>query len=223
MNACVTFATKVDRRSRKAMTDFLLGHERYHTMNSNNDATSYANNVKLHRVLPSELQDRGYDMLDVPGIFDDINDLLSDWAAESNYSWQAAFNGRSGGYLVLYQGGRKPSEYKRACWDCGQKNYKATSTVCGRCHSTNMHDFTGFQVFTWPGKGVDHRFTEDDFADMAMYQLRERVEEVQSFDRLCDTVVAAFIDLCENNTVEDEIVMVPTPVRVLHPLQGATA
>ena len=44
------FQKKVDRRSRSAMVDYLQGHERYNTMNSWNRLTSYANNIKIHRL-----------------------------------------------------------------------------------------------------------------------------------------------------------------------------
>ena len=38
---------------------------------------------------------------------DEINQMLWDWDESNNFSWQVGFNGRSGGYLVLYQGGVK--------------------------------------------------------------------------------------------------------------------
>lgn len=52
------FYKKVDIRKPKDMIDYLKNHFRYDTMNSWNRATSYANNVKIHRVIPNELQDK---------------------------------------------------------------------------------------------------------------------------------------------------------------------
>ena len=41
---------EVDKRYREAMTAFLKKHFRYHTMNSWNRSTSYANNIKLYNL-----------------------------------------------------------------------------------------------------------------------------------------------------------------------------
>ena len=63
---------------------------------------------------------------------------------DSNYLWQAGMNGRSGGYLVLYQGEKRPSGYKSYCANCGQKNYRlaaggnCTCGVCGRPTRVNF-------------------------------------------------------------------------------------
>jgi len=40
------FFKPVDLRSQKAMVEFLSNHFRYNTMNSWNNSTSYANNIK---------------------------------------------------------------------------------------------------------------------------------------------------------------------------------
>lgn len=59
-----TFCKPVDLRSRKEMTDFLQRHFRYPTMNSWNRATSYACNLKIHRLgLETEIESKLYDML----------------------------------------------------------------------------------------------------------------------------------------------------------------
>ena len=44
------FYKEVDKRYREAMTAFLKKHFRYHTMNSWNRSTSYANCIKLHQI-----------------------------------------------------------------------------------------------------------------------------------------------------------------------------
>ncbi len=209
-----TFAVKVDRRSKRAMAEFLAEHFRYDTMNGWNRMTSYANNVKVTRLELGDLEDRALELLDVEATYDSFNDRISDWGAESDYRWQAGFNGRSGGYLVLYSGGRRPSQYKRRCQDCGQRNYRAESTVCGVCHSTNMVDYAGFEVYTNPG-GTDDGMSVDDFMELEMYQLRDRVDVVCSFDRLCDGLLADLVWMCQTYEVTEEVVMVPTTRRVL--------
>ena len=60
----------------------------------------------------------------VQGFFDALKPLMDAFAEAHNYRWQAGMNGRSGGYLVLYQGETKLSQYKSYCTCCGQRNYR---------------------------------------------------------------------------------------------------
>ena len=57
------FYQSVDLRSRSQMTDFLTMHFRYPTMNSWNNAVSYACNLKIHKL---GLCDEVYEKLYVP-------------------------------------------------------------------------------------------------------------------------------------------------------------
>lgn len=99
------FYQPVDLRSRKVMTDFLEHHFRYPTMNSWNGSYSYACNLKIYKLgLEKEITDKLYDMLDIPEFFYFQRKLISDFSMQHNNVWQAGINGRSGGYLVLYQG-----------------------------------------------------------------------------------------------------------------------
>lgn len=113
-------------RSRKEMIDCLKKHFRYDTMNPWNRSTSYARCVKIHRIdFPSrEVENRAYDFLDIKEAYSDIRRLMREFAERYDHRWQMGFNGRSGGYLVLYQGGKKDSGYKSECLNCGQLNYK---------------------------------------------------------------------------------------------------
>jgi len=100
-----TFIAKVDTRSRKTMVNYLAGHFRYSTMNSWNDCTSYAHNMKLYNLgLNKKVQDRLWELIECEDFYHSINDTIADFDAVHRYGWQAGFNGRSGGYLVLYQG-----------------------------------------------------------------------------------------------------------------------
>ncbi|MFZ5650277.1 MAG: hypothetical protein ACOY4I_05445 [Bacillota bacterium] len=119
------FYKKVDLRNRREMVDFLSNHFRYSTMNSWNNATSYANNVKIYTLgLPRELEKKAYDLIETDEAWDILNSIISEWGRSHSYAWQAGFNGRSGGYLVMYRGGCRPSGYKSYCAACGQRNYK---------------------------------------------------------------------------------------------------
>lgn len=200
------------------MTEFLRNHFRYSTMNSWNLSTSYANNLKVDRLgLSNEIMMKLLDMLDVDGFYDNINDLIAEFGAAHDYLWQAGFNGRSGGYLVLYTGGSKPSGYKSFCTACGQRNYtsvKETGPVCGRCGQAQRVDFPKppVQIFTWTGKNVDQ---DEDFEEWSMDELRARVRLITEFDRLCDDVVAEAVGMAENYDVGTEEVTRVEEVRVL--------
>ena len=100
------FYQKVNKSSREAMTDFLTRHYRYNTMNSWNRSTSYANKVKLTNLdIPSELQDLAYDVIsgeiEAPDWDIFFAHTVTDFYQRTGY--HIGFNGRSSGYLVLYE------------------------------------------------------------------------------------------------------------------------
>lgn len=200
------FYHAVDKRSRKAMTEYLMGHYRYNTANPWNGAHSYAHNMKIHSLgLDSETLDKLYDLIQCNDFYESISDLIRDFGYEHDWLWQAGFNGRSGGYLVLYQGERKPSGYKSFCLKCGQLNWTSISDNGGKCGVCNndRRDFSTphMVVNTFPGRGTDEY---EDFGDWEMYQLRERVELVQSFDKLADDIVAEAVYLTNEFVASEE-------------------
>jgi len=118
------FQKKVDRRSRSAMVDYLQGHERYNTMNSWNRLTSYANNIKIHRLdLSSAQSDKAYEMLDTD-FWDEIRWPIDEFTASQGGAYTIGANGRSGGYLVLYQSRLELTGHLSYCPSCGQRNFK---------------------------------------------------------------------------------------------------
>ena len=203
--------------SRKGMIEFLSGHFRYHTMNSWNQATSYAANVKLHRIkFPNkQVRDAAYELLDCPGSMDPINDLIEEFDRIHNWEYQVGFNGRSGGYIVLYQGGRKLSEYKSYCTKCGQKNLnEATETdkSCGKCGADSRVNHTFYTIYTRPGLGLD---VDADFDDWDTDELFERYKLVKEFDKLVADCTRIFIELAKNYRVVEKQIMVPKIIKVL--------
>lgn len=213
------FSKEVDMRSRRAMTEFLAKHFRYNTMNSWNQSTSYANNIKVYNLgLSKEQEEKLYAMLDTAEFYTYINEMLYDFSAEHNHLWQVGFNGRSSGYLVLYQGYSKPYGYKSYCSECGQRNYKSVEETgnnrCGHCGATARVNFITVpkEIGCYPGRSTD---MGEDFKDWEMYQLRERVKLVREFDKLCDDILKTVVDLIENYEVEEQIVMKPHTVKVL--------
>ena len=207
------FYHTVDKRSRKAMIKYLKGHYRYNTANSWNGSSSYAHNMKFHSLgLDSETRSKLYELSLCDGFYETIRDLIHEFSCEHNWQWQAGFNGRSGGYLVLYQGERVPSGYKSFCPKCGQLNGTSVSEnsgMCGVCkHERRDFTTTHMVVNIFTGRGTDEY---EDFEDWEMYHLRERVELIQSFDKLADAILAEAVFLAgEYEAGEEEYTVVKT-------------
>ncbi len=206
------FFRSVDRRSRKAMESYLGEHFRYPTMNSWNRSTSYANNMKIHHLgISGYIADKLYDLIQTPEFYDQLHELIQTFNEKNDYLWQAGWNGRSGGYLVLYQGGKKPSEYRSYCTSCGQRNYRSVSengTSCGRGGEEARVDYETppMEIFTYPGRGLD---MDEDFTDWTLYELQQRTELVQNFDRLADNIVSEALHIAETHSMEERTVYVP--------------
>ena len=212
------FAQSVDLRSRKEMTDFLQQHFRYPTMNSWNRATSYACNLKIHRLgLESEIESKLYDMLGTQEFYCLRQDALDLFNEMHDYRWQAAFNGRSGGYLVLYQGELRPTGHLSYCACCGQRNFRSiteTGNVCGVCRKPARVDFKvpPKQPITFPGRGTD---MDEDYEEWSLSELRERVKLVQALDSLADDLVRQAIRMANEYDVVDEEYFVPQTRHIL--------
>ena len=214
---------EIDKRYRETMIKYLRKHFRYHTMNSWNKSTSYANNIKLYNVdKPGDVdEETWWEMNGLTEWQEKMSDLLEDFGRKHDWQWQAGINGRSGGYVVLYKGGLKPSGYKSYCSHCGQKNYEAVPEgqigTCGRCEANARVNFkqTHMQVFIWPGKTIDEG---ENFADRTLSEIRERVELVQDFDKLCGTIVTEYINICKNYRITEEEILVPKMIKVLEPV-----
>lgn len=216
-----TFYRPVDCRSRAAMTDFLEKHFRYYTMNGCNRATSYACNMKVDRLgFDSDMVDKLLDFLQTEEFCAIRYQLMQDFDADHDFLWQARMNGRSGGYLVLYQGEKKPSGYKSYCTDCGQMNFttvEETGNICGKCGKPSRTNICGthMQTHIFPGRGTDD---DADFDEWSMDELRERVRLVQEFDRLADDMVQEAVFFAQNYTVQDEEYQVTRTRKVLVPV-----
>lgn len=131
---------------------------RYYTMNSWNLSTAPAYNLKVYNVIDNDLHNKVFELMECEFFYEDINNLIHDFNLTNDYQWQAGFNGRSGGYLVLYKGGWRKSDYKSVCTACGQRNFtsvKDTGTKCGKCGKNRRIDKTLKDTFTYTGKEVN--------------------------------------------------------------------
>ena len=97
------FKKDIDTNDRSAMIKFLSNHRRYYTMNSWNRSSSYANNVKIYNLaIPADLVDKAYDFISIGSDDYDfaVRSIIHDFYMKTGYN--IGSNGRSGGYLVLY-------------------------------------------------------------------------------------------------------------------------
>jgi len=195
------------------MIEFLRNHFRYYTANSWNGSTSYANNVKIHNVIPREYIDIVYELMDADDFYYPLNDLISAFDINHDYKWQIGFNGRSGGYLVLYNGGWRYSGHTTYCDSCGIRTWYKEMQPChvSRCNGT----LTKFikppkQTYSYPGKSIDQG---EDFEEWDLGSIKERVELIQDFDMLCDNVVSETINMAKSCIVKEETIMIPKTVK----------
>ena len=83
------FFVPVDLRSRKQMTDYLQTHFRYDTMNSWNWATSYACNLKIHKLgLSYDIESKLYDLMQCQEFFDAQRELMDAFNEAHQFRWQ---------------------------------------------------------------------------------------------------------------------------------------
>lgn len=143
-------------------------------------------------------------------------ELTDEFDRENDYAWQAHFNGRSGGYLVLYSGGLKDTGYKSFCTSCGQRNFRTveeSGCTCGRCRKDTRVNYKHPLMQKYAsGRSVDEN---EDFEEWSIEELRERCRVVERFDILCDSIVEEAARLSESVETVEETVYVPTKRKVL--------
>lgn len=215
----ITALPNVKPKTLKAKLAFLRGHFRYHTMNSWNNGHSYAVCIKLRalRMTSAEL-DACYNMLSSDEAMMRFSDALSNLEGETNWAFQIGTNGRSGGYAVLYTGGRKPSGYKSYCRTCRQENYRpATETDkrCGRCGNETRENFTTPHTESYTGgQGLDEDRDFDNEGIWDKAKINERFDEVWAFDECVEFACRDFVEFATSHKLVEETVMVPKKVLV---------
>lgn len=170
----------VNTDNRNEMIQFLTGHFRYFTMNSWNGCSSYANNVKIYNLgLTKEQEDIAYQLLDPDVDTNALNDqiafLIEQFYEDTGYT--VSYNGRSSGYLVLYETKRENNKMRM-----------------------------------YPGRSIDQN---EDFEDWSDEDLKERVELVCKFDRLCDDIREQFLQCCRPDCIQTQTVTIVTEQRYL--------
>jgi len=176
---------------------------RYSTMNSWNGQSAPAYNLKVHKVIPHNLLSKVFELMECDNFYDEIDFLKDNFAEEHEFKWQAGFNGRSGGYLVLYRGEKKRSQYKSVCHDCGQRNFQTieeNGTQCGRCGNHSRVNRTMYDISINGGGIEDNEVPK---------------EVMQSFTRLANDIVNCTIQKAKECNVKEETYTVTKTRKVL--------
>lgn len=157
----------VDICSPKSMFEFINNHFTYYTLNSWNGLQSIANNMKLYNLgLEGDwttVLDYLYDDNDIGCIGFQIRDLVEEWEVK-HPGYSLGWNGRSGGYLVIYNHDKKN----------GTVNFR----------NILPEDLTGYDNYE------EFKETIKDYygwnvKDM-IPELREYTELIRDFDKLCE-------------------------------------
>ena len=200
--------------------------EVYGTQNRNssssNDGGSYETEIMFvgSSSLNCELENKLFDLIQCDEFYEDIQLLLHEFGLEQNWYWQAGLNGRSNGYLVLYQGESKPSGYKSYCPSCTQRCYKSIiessdSGKCGACNADRVDYTSTHMTISRTGRSIDDY---EDFEDWETGQLRDRVQLIQAFDKLADKIVQHAVYLAENYQVQEEEYFIKSTRLALTPI-----
>lgn len=156
--------TGVDIASAKSLFNAINEHFRYSTLNSWNGLSSIANNVKVYNLGLSGDPWIALAYLEADE-YETVNCMIHEWEY-THPNYRVGFNGRSGGYLVLYNkdnnGSIVPTEID------GYDNYEEFKEECAT-YGYKVSDF--FRT------------------------LRDTWQIIREFDRLCDEI-REYVDRC---------------------------
>ena len=156
------YTTGVDICNTKSMWNFLKNHYTYYTLNSCNRQKSIAHNVKLYNLALegdwTVVMRYLFDETDSGDLQMYIDDEIREFEAKYPY-YEVAFNGRSGGYIVIYEKQRHNS-------------------ILPSC----VDDYDTYEEFKEDAKSGWNGYNVSDFNR----ELRDTVEIVREFDKLCD-------------------------------------
>ena len=176
------YKSGVDIANTKSMWEFLNNHFTYSTLNSWNRLTSIANNVKLYNL---NLEGDWYNVLkyltdagDCGSLQMAIDDEIRAFDEEHYPNYRVGFNGRSSGYLVLYNGDNNCS-------------------VLPEC----VVQYDSYEDFKEDVKAGWNGYRVNDFN----YELRQAVEIVRDFDKLCDRLRDIVNEYSKRNFTEDKL------------------
>ena len=177
------FSVKVNKNSYKDMWEFLRYHYHYDTMNSWNNSISIANNVKLYNLGLSGYYWKLLEIFEVDN-YRTINNMIEVWESEEvDNKYRVGFNGRSGGYLVLY-------------------NEDNNGSVLDSCIYNDTYEDFKSEVQNYYGSLKNYKD-----------RLLEQVELVQKFDLLCNDLVRECQYMLDNCEIVEEEVLTPKTIK----------
>ena len=166
---------RVNKNNNKEMFNFLKTHCRYYTLNSWNVEKSIANNVKIYNIDEFKgIEGKILQVLEQDN-YNSINDEINAWEFEQCHCWKVGFNGRSDGYLVLYNN----DNYCSVLDDYIENN-------------NNYEDF--LQDIKNSGYSAIKNYH---------YRLVQQVKMVQMFDKLCDKLVQICLYLVDMQNIRE--------------------
>lgn len=170
------YKTGIDITNAKQMWNFLKNHYTYYTMNSWNRLDSVANCVKIYKLgLTGDIW-QALAFLESDDYFE-VNDMIRFWEYDHK-GYKVGFNGRSGGYLVLYNDDNNSSVLPDWIWDYDTyEDFKKDYVQYNDCR---VKDF--------------------------IRELREYTQLVQDFDKLCDELRAYVQDLANSDFKAEKLV-----------------
>lgn len=159
------YKTGVDIANTKSMFNFLKNHNMYDTTNRWNQLKSIGHNVKLYNLcLDGDWENALVHLHDDDWFI--VNRIIKDWE-EVHPGYQVGFNGRNGGYLVLYN----------------EHNYKNILPDW-------IVDYDDYEDFKqWVREYYSNRLSDIN------PELLKYVKIVRDFDKLCDELRTYVNDL----------------------------
>ena len=168
------YKTGIDITNDKQMFNFLKNHFQYYTMNSWNRQKSIAHNVKIYNLRLSGDHWTALTFLQDEDYFT-VNQMIEDWEAD-HPNYRVGFNGRSGGYLVLY-----PAQ-------------RCTCVLSDDVDESETYEEYKRYCREYYGSVKANR-----------YDLVQMVQLVQDFDRLCDEIRDYVDELSNRNFLVEAI------------------
>lgn len=201
----------------KDMRTHLENHFRYHTMNSWNGSQSFAANVKVHRLpwdgkMPNEVYDFTNPDL---GAYRGVEKLIREFTEKMGGAYTIGFNGRSSGYMVLYQSEYKDTGHKSYCPDCGQLNYQTVEpgkvAMCGRCKECERENLEkpNMVLSVWSGRSYG-----DDIEAMEECDIEAIYDIVFEFDQTVAACIKSFMDYVKSHKTVEQEILVPKKVKI---------
>jgi hypothetical protein len=211
---------EVPQPTREGMISYLRNHFRYDTMSSWNRSMSYARNVKIYRLgLTPEQETKAFKFIETPCALEDISLIMHDFDENHGHEWQAGFNGRSGGYIVLYKGFNELDTFtKTVCNHCGIRTGYGEEIPCkvNGCSGTlKKISRPVYRIGSYLGKSVD---MDEDFQEWSDDALKTRYDLVTEFDQMVDDCIAEFKYLLNNYQIVEKEVPCIRKVKVLEPV-----